>query len=56
MLIVRFHTLTPDRYEPAATVTAELTHTFSRILLEVEEEEEEEEVAGSLTRPLTWTV
>ena len=32
MFIVRyflFHTRTPDRYEPAVTVTAELTHTFN---------------------------
>ena len=50
-----FQTRTPDRYEPAVTVTAELTHSFSLILEGGVVEEVEEEV-GSLTRPLTWTV
>ena len=54
-----FHTRTPDRYEPAVTVTAELTHTFNLSLDGgVEDVVEMVEVVevGSLIRPLTWTV
>ena len=51
-----FHTRTPDRYEPAVTVTAELTHTFNLSLDGGVEDVVEVVEVGSLTRPLTWTV